>query len=79
MLLWQRSQWDDGQHHKGITSTENEVNFPLYSSMPEILCSDLVPSILKRCGQAGEGQEKGHCEACHGGEAERAGLYRLEK
>lgn len=38
----------------GITSRDEERIVPLYS-----LCSVLVPTRQKRCGQAGEGPESG--------------------
>ncbi|KAK4810664.1 LOW QUALITY PROTEIN: hypothetical protein QYF61_007464 [Mycteria americana] len=47
---------------KGITSIDKEVIIPLHSALAThgILCSVLIPAIQKRCGQAGEGPEKGH-------------------
>lgn len=50
--------------NKGVTSTEERCHCPIllsaYQATPGILCSVLVPTIQKRCGQAGGGPEKGH-------------------
>jgi len=48
--------------NKGITSRDKEVTIPLRTCQvtPAILCSVLVPAMQNRCGQAGEGPEKGH-------------------
>ena len=50
--------------NKGITSRDKGVIIPLYSVLVKphlgIVCSVLVPTIQKRCGQSGKGPEKGH-------------------
>ncbi|GAB0187935.1 mitochondrial enolase superfamily member 1 [Grus japonensis] len=48
--------------NKGITNRDKEVIIPLSAcqAIPGILCSVLVPTVQKRCGQAGEGSEEGH-------------------
>ncbi|GAB0183754.1 cAMP-dependent protein kinase inhibitor alpha [Grus japonensis] len=68
--------------NKGIASRDEEVVIPLSASQatPGTLCSVLVPTIQKRCGQAGEGPEKGHQDdqrtgrPAIGGKAERTGF-----
>lgn len=49
--------------NKGITNKDKRVIIALYSALVrlhlEYLCVVLVPTKQKRCGQAGEGPEKG--------------------
>ncbi|GAB0184817.1 mitochondrial enolase superfamily member 1 [Grus japonensis] len=51
-----------GCMNQNITIRDKEVTIPLSAchATSGIWCSVLVPAIQKRCGQAGEGPEKGH-------------------
>ncbi|PKU41416.1 rna-directed dna polymerase from mobile element jockey-like [Limosa lapponica baueri] len=49
----------------GITTRDKDIIIPLYSMLVRLhqeMYSVLVPTIQKRCGQAGEAPEKGHKE-----------------
>ncbi|GAB0190814.1 mitochondrial enolase superfamily member 1 [Grus japonensis] len=76
--------------NEGITSRDEEIShYPTLLSAcqatPAILCSVLVPTIQKRCGQAGDGPEEGHQhdqrtgKPAIWGKAERIGFFSLEK
>ncbi|XP_062475779.1 LOW QUALITY PROTEIN: coiled-coil domain-containing protein 150 [Pezoporus occidentalis] len=51
-----------GYNNKGISSRDNKVIIPLYMVFvrPHLECSVLVLTIQKRCGEFGDGPEKGH-------------------
>ena len=85
----QEGQQDAVLHQKGHHQQRERSHYPALLSAgqatPGVLCTVLVPSIQKGCGQAGRGPEKGHQDDQRTGKLPHKdrlgalGLFSLEK